>query len=197
MISYDVNLLETDPDRERFIQIYRANYQRMSRLAAQMLGSGPRAEDAVHDTFLKFIQNYYKLQEWSNDRLGAWLIVVLKNTALDMLRKEQREVEMEDAGCGVDEDNTLSESRQVEVIDSTKNRQILRDYFAAYYREAGCSSIYADLTHDGLEELLALAEEAQPLEEIFMQGAKPILVYEPGNSLGEAFAYLDELFTSY
>ena len=96
MISYYVSLLEMDSDRERFVRIYRVNYQRMSRLAVQMLGLGPRAEDAVHDAFLKFIQNYYEIQERSDERLGAWLIVVLKNTAFDMLRKERREVAMEE-----------------------------------------------------------------------------------------------------
>lgn len=35
-------------------------------------------------------------------------------------------------------------------------RQILRDYFSAHYSEGGCSAIYADLTHDGAEELLVL-----------------------------------------
>lgn len=35
-------------------------------------------------------------------------------------------------------------------------RQVLRDYFSAHYSEAGCSAIYADLTHDGTEEMLVL-----------------------------------------
>lgn len=35
-------------------------------------------------------------------------------------------------------------------------RQVLRDYFSDHYSEAGCSAIYADLTHDGTEELLVL-----------------------------------------
>jgi len=96
VVSYYVSLLETDGERERFVRLYHANYQRMSRLAAQMLGPGPKAEDVVHDTFLKLIQKYYELREWSDDRIGAWLMVVLKNTALDVLRKEHREIAMED-----------------------------------------------------------------------------------------------------
>lgn len=35
-------------------------------------------------------------------------------------------------------------------------RQVLRDYFSAHYSEAGCSAVYADLTHDGTEELVVL-----------------------------------------
>lgn len=41
--------------------------------------------------------------------------------------------------------------------DADGARQALRTYFMEQYNEAGCSAIYADLTHDGVEELLVLA----------------------------------------
>nr|WP_326185916.1 hypothetical protein [uncultured Oscillibacter sp.] len=43
-----------------------------------------------------------------------------------------------------------------ETVAPEEARQVLRDYFAARYSEAGCSAVYADLTHDGAEELLVL-----------------------------------------
>lgn len=43
-----------------------------------------------------------------------------------------------------------------ETVAPEKARQVLRDYFSAHYSEAGCSAIYADLTHDGAEELVVL-----------------------------------------
>ena len=95
MICY-MTLLETDPDRERFVRIYRANSRRMSKLASQILGSGPKAEDAVHDAFLKFIQHFDELRDQPEDRVAAWLAVVVKNTALDMLRKARHETALED-----------------------------------------------------------------------------------------------------
>ena len=90
-------LLETDPDRERFTRIYRANFQRMSKLANQILDPGPRAEDAVHDAFLKFIQHFDELRDRPEERVATWLAVVVKNAALDMLRKERRETVLEAA----------------------------------------------------------------------------------------------------
>ncbi|MDO4315850.1 MAG: hypothetical protein Q4C45_08725 [Oscillospiraceae bacterium] len=47
----------------------------------------------------------------------------------------------------------------VETVSPEEARQVLRDYFAAHYSEGGCSAIYADLTHDGAEELLVLEFE--------------------------------------
>ena len=95
MICY-MALLETDPDRERFVRIYRANSRRMSKLASQILGPGPKAEDAVHDAFLKFIQHFDELRDRPEDCVAAWLAVVVKNTALDMLRKNRHETALED-----------------------------------------------------------------------------------------------------
>ena len=89
-------LLETDPDRERFVKVYRDNFRRMSKLASQILGPGPKAEDAVHDAFLKFIQHFDELRDRPEDRVAAWLAVVVKNTALDMLRKNRHETALED-----------------------------------------------------------------------------------------------------
>ncbi|WP_295580783.1 RNA polymerase sigma factor [uncultured Oscillibacter sp.] len=97
MLTSYTMLLASDPDREHFARLYRANYQRMSRLAAQLLGSGPRAEDAVHDAFMKLIRHYDELRERPEERLSAWLAVVVKNTALDMLRREKHETDLEDA----------------------------------------------------------------------------------------------------
>ena len=39
--------------RERLARLYQKNQRRLHRLAARLLGPGPRAEDAVHDTLYK------------------------------------------------------------------------------------------------------------------------------------------------
>ncbi len=82
-------------DRARFTRLYNQTQRKLHRLAARLLGPGPRAEDAVHDTFIKFIQNYEALKTRSDGQLERWLAVAVKNTALDILRKEGRVEELE------------------------------------------------------------------------------------------------------
>ena len=96
MIAYTM-LLETDPDRERFVRLYKDNRRRMEQVAVRLLGRGPRAEDAVHDAFLKLIQHFEELRDRPEERLSAWLMVVVKNTAVDMLRRDGRETDLEGA----------------------------------------------------------------------------------------------------
>ena len=83
-------------DGERFARLYQKNQRQLHRLASRILGPGPRAEDAVHDTFIKLIQNYGQLCARSDGQLARWLAVVAKNTALDALRRESRETGLED-----------------------------------------------------------------------------------------------------
>lgn len=95
MISGYLAMIEIDPDRERFVRLYQANQQRMTRLAVQILGQGPKAEDAVHDAFIKLIHHYDDLRDRQDARIASWLAVVVKNTALDMLRKDQHETALD------------------------------------------------------------------------------------------------------
>lgn len=79
------------PEEERLQELYQRNQERLLRIAAGILGPGPRAEDAVHDAFVKLLGHFDQLRSRSEDRLNAWLMVVVKHNALDALRKEKRE----------------------------------------------------------------------------------------------------------
>lgn len=48
----------------------------------------------MHDTFLKLIQSFDLLRSRTDEELERWLLVVVRNTALDMLRKDSREAEL-------------------------------------------------------------------------------------------------------
>lgn len=96
MLLYTM-MLENDPDKEIFSRLYQLNYAKLGRMAAHLLGPGPQAEDAVHDTFMKLIRHFEQLRGKTEDSLSSWLAVVLKNTALDMLRREKRQISMGDS----------------------------------------------------------------------------------------------------
>jgi len=96
LLSAYLTMLETDADRELFGAIYRTYYNKMMRVALQLLSSAPRAEDAVHDAFLKIIAHFDDLKAIPEERRWYWIVVVTKNAALDLLRKESREMPLDD-----------------------------------------------------------------------------------------------------
>lgn len=88
-----------------------------------------------------------------------------------------------------------------QTVAPEKARQVLRDYFSAHYSEAGCSAIYADLTHDGAEELLVLelgsdrAGEALLLHggaldpDRFVEGSVTVLRAMPDETVATLYTY--------
>ena len=55
-------MLEEAGDRELFAQLYQQFYNKMMRVARQILPSQNQAEDAVHDAFLKIILHFDDLK---------------------------------------------------------------------------------------------------------------------------------------
>lgn len=89
MLFHRVN--PPEDDRGRLVRLYQREHQRLLRLAAGILGHGPQAEDAVHDGFVKLIRCFDQLRDKPDDRVSAWLMVVVRHNALDVLRKTSRE----------------------------------------------------------------------------------------------------------
>ena len=71
-----MTLLESNTDRERFARLYRDNQRQMLRQAVRILGAGPRAEDVVHDAFVKLIRCFNELRDRPEDRLSALVALI-------------------------------------------------------------------------------------------------------------------------
>ena len=95
MLAENVGPLAEQDDRLLLAEVYRRDYSRMMAVAMQILSSHSRAEDAVHETFLKLITHMDSLKAIPEERRIYWVLTVTKNTALDLLRKEGREMPME------------------------------------------------------------------------------------------------------
>lgn len=85
--------LQLDNDGRAFFTALYEQYQiKMFRVAMTVCGNQWIAEDAVQDAFCKAAQNFDYIRTLSDRHLGAWLLVVCKNSAIDILRKESRYV---------------------------------------------------------------------------------------------------------
>ena len=73
---------------ERF-EVYLQKYEKLVVANAGNFVDDQLAEDVAQDTFLKM---YEHLDYLEDDKIKSWLIVVLKNEFLNLLRKRKREV---------------------------------------------------------------------------------------------------------
>lgn len=100
--------------QDRFEIAYRDYADMLYRVALSYLADTEDAEDAVHDTFVKFIRHTLPFKDESYER--AWLIRVTVNRCKDILKKRRNHLTLDYA-----EDVAQTEKGGSEVINALKD----------------------------------------------------------------------------
>ena len=96
MLSFYLAALESGGDREMFAEIYQRHHIKMERAAIRILRDQSAAEDAVQNAFMQVIRHFEKIYEIPCEELPFWIISIVKNEALMILRKKRNVVPLED-----------------------------------------------------------------------------------------------------
>lgn len=96
MLSYLLAALESEEDKRRFTELYEENHVRAEQTALRILRDPHDAEDAVQNAFLQVIHHFDEISEIPCKKLGFWIISIVKNEALMILRRKQKELPQED-----------------------------------------------------------------------------------------------------
>ena len=96
MISFFLSVLESEADRQRFIEIYDQYHTLIERTTMRLLKNQQDAEDAVQNTFVQVIRHFEKVFEIDCKNLPFWIISIAKNESLMILRKKNRISLLED-----------------------------------------------------------------------------------------------------
>lgn len=79
-------MLLRDSIEERVTRLFEANYERLLRYVARLLGCTQEAEDIVQQTFLKLYTQLMQRRNIKNP--DGWLTHTARNLAIDYLRKQ-------------------------------------------------------------------------------------------------------------
>ena len=96
MLAVLLAALESDEDRQKFIEIYEQYHDQMERTAMRILKEQSDVEDAVQNAFMQIIRHFEKIFEIPCEELPFWIISIVKNEARIILRKNQRTVPLDD-----------------------------------------------------------------------------------------------------
>lgn len=102
---YMLILILSDSDNDIIYAIYTKHKKRLLYVAKSYLGD--RAEDAVHDVFIILAEKFEKRIEELCDKQDYFFVTILKNRAIDILRKE-RNVEFE----GIDSEESIFDDQR-------------------------------------------------------------------------------------
>lgn len=84
-----LSLIDSEPDRIKFTQVYEKYRYLMLHTAQKILKDQDLAEDAVHNSCLKIIEHLDKFTEISSKKTKSLIVIITKNKAIDILRKER------------------------------------------------------------------------------------------------------------
>lgn len=84
-----------EQDLPGFEEVYTTYAGKMLGVALGVLHSRALAEEAVHEAFIKIIKNYQKFLQIDGHKQAGWIVIIIRNTALDMLRREKKELPLE------------------------------------------------------------------------------------------------------
>lgn len=96
MLVFLLAALENDEDKKLFTEIYEQYRPQMERTAMHFLKSHADVEDAVQNAFMQMIRHFEKIYEIPCEELSFWIISIVKNEALMILRRKQKELPQED-----------------------------------------------------------------------------------------------------
>lgn len=101
---------DTAWEKEKLRAIYESYRNRMYIAACRVLDDPYKAEDAVHEAFIAISKNIGKLEEVNSVSTASYVIKAAKNTALNMIKKQNREaaIPLDDAKADAD-DSLLDE----------------------------------------------------------------------------------------
>lgn len=119
-------------DRTRLEALYNRYRTRMFSVAYSVLGNRQDAEDAVQTAFVKLAANLSSVREEDSAETGAFLSVIVKNTALDILRKRKKYIDIRELEALPDESGTTVES-MAEEIDLKALTACVRRLPSPYY----------------------------------------------------------------
>ena len=134
---------------ESFGKLYEQYYNGIVALAYSALGEMGLAEDAAQETFAIACRDLMKLRDSS--KFGSWLAGICRNVSRQMMRKEQKLVELRDRP------NVMNDKQTNEACEAVKEAiRLLRPK----YREPIMLRYYDNLSYEQISNILGISQTA-------------------------------------
>lgn len=95
----------SDDERDIVNKLFAKSNALLYNISLSILHSRTDAEDAVAQAFLKIMEHMEKMSKLSCPQMTSYCVIIVKNTAVDILRKRKNVAPLEDAELLADEDS--------------------------------------------------------------------------------------------
>lgn len=108
MLIY-LSVLDTQEEKNKFVQIYNQYRQTMFYVANNILNDPFLSEDAVHEAFINIAKSMDNISDVFCPRTRVYVVVIVRNISLNMLKKQKSVLDIEDVGENITEDLSLED----------------------------------------------------------------------------------------
>lgn len=93
MLGLYLALIDDEPARLLFEELYLAHRHTMVCAANRILRDQMLAEDATHDAFMRILNHLEKISDPKCNKTRNFLVLIVRNIALDYIRSQKRKAE--------------------------------------------------------------------------------------------------------
>ena len=93
MLTIFIGMLDSDEAKDKLTAIYEKYYGTMLSVAKGIIPDHALAEDAVSDSIMTIIKNLHKITDISCHKTKAYIVIIVRNCAIDLLRKQKNHLE--------------------------------------------------------------------------------------------------------
>lgn len=140
-------------------QLYLQYRTPMYRIAFSILHDEGLAEDAVQQAFLKIFQNFEKIDQKDCNKMRAFIVILIRNTAIDLYRQRGRErvVSFEDLEQPLPDQSQLPEERLIGQLEREQVTACLME-LEEKYRDLLILRYYHGYQNKDIAQLLGMSQ---------------------------------------
>ncbi|HAL74171.1 MAG TPA: RNA polymerase subunit sigma-24 [Clostridiales bacterium] len=160
MLAFYLALVDDEPSRLLFEELYLAHRHTMVCAATRILHDQMLAEDATHDAFIRIINHLEKISDPHCHKTRSFVVLIVRNIALDYYRRMKRLAE-----TSFDENEFIFEDQEpdpAELFEQMENRDLFRQKAAKLrpiYAEVLALRYSFEYTDREIAELLGISGE--------------------------------------
>ena len=118
-----MTVIDDDDDREEFEILYHKYNRIMYKVAMDILHNHELAEDALSTAFLNISKSFSDISSFPSAKIKNYCVIVIRNAATDILRKEKRFI--------TDHEAEYTEIADVENIETISDYNLLKKAIAS------------------------------------------------------------------
>lgn len=152
MLSVYLMMIDNSDDKVKFEKVYKSFKNIMLNRAYEIVKDRQLAEDAVHNAFLKIINNLPKIYDADSNETKWYVIVIVTNEAKKIYNKENKILKAE--LMDVESDFNLEAIVEDKNIVEKVKREI--DLLPEIYRDTMSLKYYNDLSNKEISSVLSI-----------------------------------------